>query len=615
MSYSNSLVDFLRHYGPIPAGDNMYDELIHNEIEHYDIQQPIEIPPTRIDEVIKNFESENPKNIILTGTAGDGKTYYCRLVWQHFNGGDPQEWRRGLKVAEIQLPNTKICLSIVKDLSELTVSEKDEILPRLADAVRDGASSKVYLVAANDGQLLASWRDFAKRREDRKYFQDFKVIERMLVDEEEEDESIPSLLLYNLSHFDGSECFQEIVRQITEHSQWSECNGCPLLSEDGSTICPIRINRDRLRGSDEGFSPFRHRLTELLKLARANRMHLPIRDLLLLCVNILLGDHKTQGLLTCRKAKNRAESNAYNLTNPYANAFGANLPVRQRQQYQAFSTLESFGIGRETDNKTDHLLIYGPYNDQEEYDALIGNDTYYGGAAYKNALQDYLEGERENLAKFMLLLARQRQRLFFTLPLVSDFSPWSLSVYQSSGKFLEFGEKIAAGEIPSSIVEVLVRGLNRTFCGMMIDDGHKAYLASSGGDGRGRIASILNYEINVSHHNRNPYLHFELDSDQITPLMMISDPTIQGENKVVEEIELQISHFEYLFRVASGSLPTSFSRQCYEDFLDFKLRIIERLDQMIQGGFPSSEINFQAINVNEHGRPEFDHIRITIGEE
>lgn len=616
MSHSNDLVNFLRHYGPIPASDNMYDELIHTEIEHYGIDPPIEISPEKFAEVITNFESEEPNNIILTGTAGDGKTYNCRRVWEHFNG-DLQKWKKGIKIADLLLPNSGKRLNIVKDLSELTTTEKGKLLPKLADAVRNNDPSEVYLIAANDGQLLASWRDFAESRGESRggeYIRDFKEIEGMLVDEKIESENM-SLLLYNLSHFDGSECFREIIKQITEHPQWSECSGCPLLSEDGSTTCPIRINRDRLRGTDEGFSAFRDRLTELLKLARSNRMHLPIRDLLLLCVNIILGDHDSNRLLlTCRTAKNRAKSEAYHKTNPYANAFGANLRPRLRQQYQAFSTLEAFGIGRETDNKTDHLLIYGPHDDGEKYNALIGNDPFYGEAAYSNALQDYLEGERENLTEFMHSLVLQRQRLFFSLPPDSGLLPWSLSVYQSSGRFLEFGKKIAASEVPYRTVEVLARGLNRTFCGMMIDDGDKIYLASSGGDGRGRIASILNSDnIGVSRHRRNPYLHFELASDHITPLMRIIDPTVQG-NEVIAEIELQISHFEYLIRVAKGSLPTSFSRQCYEDFLDFKLRIIERLDETLQDEILSSELIFKAINVNEHGKPQLENIHIMVGE-
>ena len=89
MAHSNSLISFLRHYGPIPASDNMYDELIQCEIERYAIDPAIHIDPARLDEVRSNFESATPRNVILTGTAGDGKTYHCRRIWEHF-GGDPE---------------------------------------------------------------------------------------------------------------------------------------------------------------------------------------------------------------------------------------------------------------------------------------------------------------------------------------------------------------------------------------------------------------------------------------------------------------------------------------------------------------------------------------------
>lgn len=590
----------------------MYDELIHNEIEHYGIEKPIKITPLYLKNVIDNFESKVPKNIVLTGTAGDGKTYHCRLVWEHFNG-DPEQWREGIKVAELELPASRRQLCIIKDLSELTREEKEKILPKVAESARNQDSSTVYLVAANDGQLMASWRDFAEAPDrDPKYFEDFKVIEEMLIDEKSESENL-SLLLYNLSRFDASDSFNEIINQMTEHPLWDDCDGCPVHSQDGSSQCPIIINRDRLRGTEEKFSPFRKRLTELLKIARANRMHLPIRDLILLCVNIILGDDKSKGLLTCRMAINRANDGAYHRTNPYANAFGANLRPRRRQQYQAFSTLETFGIGRETDNKIDNLLVYGLYEDGDtkQYERLIGNDPFYGGGeSYKKLLQDYLEGERNDLPKFMRSLELQRQRLFFSLPPDSDLNPWSLSVYQSSGCFLEFGEKLNSGEETSSVVELLVRGLNRTFCGMMIDEDQKVYIASSGGDGRGRISLILKFEIGISTNKRTPYLDFKLGQDGLTPRMRIVDPVAEG-NQVIAEIELQISHFEYLMRVAKGSLPASFSRQCYEDFLDFKLRSIAG---MTEDAPQPSNIIFTAIKVDKDGRLLPDIHRIRIGE-
>lgn len=103
MSQSNGLISFLRHYGPIPAGDNMYDELIQAEIDRHEINPVIRIIPARLDEVKNNFESTEPRNVILTGTAGDGKTFHCRQIWTAF-GGDPDHWNTGEKVFSLTLP-------------------------------------------------------------------------------------------------------------------------------------------------------------------------------------------------------------------------------------------------------------------------------------------------------------------------------------------------------------------------------------------------------------------------------------------------------------------------------------------------------------------------------
>lgn len=178
--------------------------------------------------------------------------------------------------------------------------------------------------------------------------------------------------------------------------------------------------------------------------------------------------------------------------------FGANLAEKDRQKYQAFSVLESFGIGRETDNRFDNLLIYGHYADADRYARLVGNDPHYGAAAYQGLLREYLEGDRESVTEFLGALERQRMRLFFSLGAEDGFDAWMLSVYRSAGTMLAFARSIRDGEPNSAIIEHLVRGLNRSFCGMMIDDGGKLYLASSGGDGRGRIASILDHEIGTS---------------------------------------------------------------------------------------------------------------------
>jgi hypothetical protein len=608
MSHINGFVSFLRHYGPIPASDNMYDELIQIEINRHQIVPPIQIEPARLGDLIENFESADPTNVILTGTAGDGKTYHCRRVWEHF-GGDHDQWQCGKKIATLILPHSGKHLVIVKDLSELRAKEKADLIPELTSAVAGTHEDTVYLVAANDGQLVASWRDWAEPNGG-KAFADFKTLEGMLVEDRSHDPRL-QLRLYNLSRMDAATHFDALVEQVVEHPQWRGCAGCELLNTDGSMICPIRLNRELLRGSAN--SPFRQRLGALLRLAGANRMHLPIRDLLLLAVNIVLGDQKAgQPLLTCRTAKNRAKQSDYASTNPYANVFGANLPEKDRQKYQAFTTLDSFGVGRETDNAFDSLLIYGCYSEKERYEKLVDNDPFYGGPAYRVYLRDYLEGARESTREFMAALERQRRRLFFSLTADPKLDPWRLSVYRSAGQLLELAEKIKSGEDITRLTEQLVRGLNRTFCGMMIDDGTQVYLASSGGDGRGRIASVLNHELRTAVHRRDIYISFGLAEDGLTPRLFVIDPTQAKNRQVIDQVDLQLTHFEYLMRVAGGSLPASFSRQCYEDFLDFKLRLIDRLDALIGSEVDEREVILRAITVDANGRPQVDDIRIRV---
>jgi hypothetical protein len=610
MSQSNGFISFLRHYGPIPAGDNMYDELIQAQIHRHGIDKPIEITLARLEEVQENFESAEPRNVILTGTAGDGKTFHCRKILSNLKG-DKECWSTGKKIISLSLPNSGKELTVVKDLSELTLNEKNEILASLAASVSGEDSDNIYLVAANDGQLLASWRDWSENQgtEAKKLF---KIIEDMLVEERSTDDAL-NLNIYNLSRLDASEHFEEIIKQVVEHPNWSKCEGCELLKNDGSTTCPIRINRDRLRIRDgNGGSVFRKRLGDLMKLARANRMHIPIRDLLLLGVNILLGDRKSgQVLLTCLTAKNRAKNDDYRLTNPYANVFGTNLSERKRQQYQVFNILEDFGIGRETDNKFDDLLIYGLFSDSPLYADLVSKDPHYGENAYRSYLRDYIEGAREKIEEFMQALSIQRQRLFFSLPDESTLDPWGLTVFRASGNFLNFVEGLKNGDAKSRTTELLVRGLNRTFCGMMIDDETNLYLASSGGDGRGRIASLLNYELSTIRRKRDPYLSFALGTNDSAPCIQILDPA-DGDS-IVDSLPLQLTHFEYLVRVASGSLPASFSQQCNEDFLDFKLRLIKRLDDLFRVEPSGDEISFQALTVDEHGRAHPHNIRIRVG--
>jgi len=274
-------------------------------------------------------------------------------------------------------------------------------------------------------------------------------------------------------------------------------------------------------------------------------------------VNILLGDARQGGkkLLTCTTAKNRANSKDYDLTNPYANVFGINLPRVQRRQYKVFNVLNTFSVGSETENNFDNLLVYGHHNDKQRYQRIIGNDKYYGARSYKRLLNEYLEGQRENksLNLFMGKLERQRQRLFFCLD-ENDLNPWHLTVYRYAGMFLKFLE--VDGNDPE-ISTQLIRGLNRTFCGMMIDNVPKLYIASSGGDGRGHIAPILEHELESRPKPRAVYISFDRTPKLFSLQVRVIDKL--EPDKSICKLSLQPTHYEYLMRVSQGSLHASFS--------------------------------------------------------
>jgi hypothetical protein len=108
-------IKFLRNYGPIPTNDNMYDETIQRALGRLKIE-PLVLPAQFLDQVLTNLRSSNPCSEILTGTAGDGKTYHSREVWTAL-GGSETEWNRGGKVQKLSVDGRD--LVVIKDLSEL----------------------------------------------------------------------------------------------------------------------------------------------------------------------------------------------------------------------------------------------------------------------------------------------------------------------------------------------------------------------------------------------------------------------------------------------------------------------------------------------------------------
>lgn len=561
-------INFLRQYGPIPRNDNMYDEVIQRTLRQKKLQ-PIAFETEYLDELLDNFRSPAPKSVILTGTAGDGKTYYCRQVWEALDGS-VDDWQKDSKIQRLELANYQ--LIIIKDLSELTLEEKQLFLPQIGTAILGEDTANVYLIAANDGQLVEALAEVAQNK---KLERVRKAIEELLVRDLRELEGF-QVKLYNLSRQSAAVLFPRILKAVLEHPSWGDCNQCAYQSKG----CPIWQNKQRLEGTDEHRTT-RERLTDLLELCELNQIHLPVRQLLLLIANALLGHPEAKDrLLSCRQVPNVIASETTSFASLYRNIFGENLPERRRESTEVFKVLRGFGIGVETSNQVDNILIFGADDPELQplYQQLVLSDSFYGAdLKYQGQQRSYLEGDiTQRREEFLGILQAQRQRLFFTIPddRTTELRLWHLTNFHYAGEYLnDLYRGLKEGKkVPKSIISRLTRGLNRIFTGLLINNQDELLLATSGSYSQARISRVYKDAISVA-RKRGESISLELESNRKEPILIVS----LASNVDPIRFSLTLTRYEYLSRVAEGALPSSFSQECYEDVLAFKTQVFKQL--------------------------------------
>ena len=513
----NPLVDFLRSYGPNAASDSLYDEHVQSEASKHGVEE-IRISAPLVDEIGTLLTSDNPTNVVLTGTAGDGKTYHIRQVALKHLGTRPEEWPGDDLVLKYRITSGHE-LRVIRDLSELPESNKAREIDHITQCLLGEDKQTVYLVAANDGQLLEMWRSASKKQDPPNATQNrvYQLLSNMLREETEEDEQgILKVRMYNLSRRLHPNVVDKAIECLLEHPAWEEgCRRCDLFEREKG--CPIRTNRSLLKGttlSDEG-QVFRSRVRDVIALAAANDQHVPLRQILTLIVNIVLGDSEDQDnpLLTCAKAHERVRANEHSKTNPYDNVVGANLGEDTRTRYAIFSILESYGIGLETTNQFDELLLRRhPASIAEQLERV---DSVYGEALFRKLRPEYLRGARErlDLKSFRRAMTSQRRRLFFQLPesAANELqSHWLLTVFHNGGKYLAFRKAVedgGAGNLVTMIERRIVRGFNRAQTGMMTDDTETLWLAGTVGKSDDPTGRVFTIEEIRSHPCKRPVPH------------------------------------------------------------------------------------------------------------
>jgi hypothetical protein len=599
-------INFVRQYGPVSANDAAFEDHTLRAARKAEVM-PIEFEHPYLHKTLKVFQQQLGHSVILTGTAGDGKTHVCRRVWEAL-GGSKEQFEKNSTYLSLVLPNGQT-LHLISDMSAWVPqhgqpwrADREALLQQFCQAIYDHVDGHCFLIAVNDGQLIESWRRLTQTpavQEARQLF------EELLVADEQDSPGV-RLHFYNMSRGSSASLLDNALPAFLGHPGWQACfEGEEEHWPTYSLSSPIRRNYDLLGNPD-----LQKRLRSLFELCDYNGLHIPIRHILALLTNAVLGHAGPgiqDGLMQPADVPVILREGTVALASIYNNLFGGNLSEARRESISVFNYLERFRIGHETTNRVDNLLIFGESHEdlRPYFDRFLGSDEFYGAvAAYREARDHYIEGADEDgihSGAFLPMLVAQRRALFFKITDADaeELPPWNLTVFRYAGEFLQrIVHTLKANQsVEERLVGQLVRGLNRIFVGMLVSNDQELYLGTSLHSTSARVSRLLEGKIPVEPDRGEGV---EVVMERGKPLLRVS-----LDYDIHRDLPLNLVRYEFLSRVAEGALPSSFSKECYEDVLSFKSQVLAGLAQRKALGkeVSSNTLVFKPLVLDDHGNP------------
>lgn len=614
-SRAEKWIRFLRKYGPIPKNDNMFDEHIRRSAKYAGVV-PLHFEHPLHSDLIEALSPREQvgRVVILTGTAGDGKSHLCGHAWI-FMGGTEEDWATDEIYRRIPLDERygSGTLHVIRDLTALRDSDdryggKAELLQRISHAMFEPGSD-IFLIAANDGQIVENWRRLDAQGIGGRAL---AILEARLMRDRDPEEAA-YLEFFNLSNISSSRVFALSLEAFLGHEAWSWCYEEQEIDGFFGPSCPIRRNYELLQDP-----LIAARLKTLFRLCDFNNLHTPIRAVMMLLSNAIFGHPAAKDrLLLPSDIRGIVEQKTSYLGSLYNNIFGQNLTASKRDSLEIFEFLNRYGIGHETTNRIDNILIFGAEDDhlRPYFERLIGRDSLYGFTdRYQAAQKEYVEypeattnGERH---VFLDMLVTQRRALFFIIPdeWVDELSLWSLTVFTSAGEYLSeiVGPLEREERVRKDEVQLLVKGLNRVFTGLLVASERELLLATSLSNSNARVSRLLEDRILVSSRGRMERIEIVLD--QGLPLIEVTLP-----NGIKRALGLNLTRYEFLCRVGDGALPGNFSRECYEDIMSFKTTLLAAASNVADEVDPDDDsMSFRLIALDRDGNAIDDVIEVTL---
>jgi len=572
-------VRLLRAYSPVADNEAMQAEHVDKLANYLGIPKLVFDHPAR-QLLLDCFPKSTGafRNVVLTGTAGEGKTSLCFELVQELTANRP---KGTLGVEEIRVDTAagQRKITLIYDVTAWRrkmnghISEDDvALLERLAEAAF-GESEERFVLAVNDGQMHELFRALPSDTSAL-----LRKLESTLIGLHARNESDygDRLRLINLSTIPSEHIMKLSLAAVLDRPEWAcfeEESNNPLFSENSSLTRNYRtLNRPEVRA----------KLIMLARIADVTGHHLPIRGVLCLIANALLGHPlaKDRVIRPGSQADAIATAGTAHRAALHRTLFGENLTTTNRRKREVFRFLSMLHLGDETTNDLDELIIFGS-RDQDlkaVYHDLIATDPFLQrNPDFENLLRRYIRGDistEDETESFLAELAAERRRVFLQASeaQLQTFSLWKTSVFHHAREYLdEILRPLEEGHAPARLhLRKIASGLNRIWTGLLLAEHANEIYLTTGLDLTTSPVSDI-YLSQVELDSDPPGLEITMKQTSCIPEALIRS------NGKEFHFALTLPRFEFLCRVADGAMPSSFSRESCTDFLSLKQRCLRDL--------------------------------------
>ncbi|RCW96325.1 hypothetical protein [Marinomonas foliarum] len=563
---NNHWVKFLEGY--CKGKNQIQDEYVRKVAKRLGIDEPLDIKFPWQQEILAKFQSkENHNLIILTGTAGDGKTKLCRDIVQALDGEafDENIWNENSYFSTDER-------TVVKDFSELK-EDKNRLIRELITILDTRVVPKPILVAVNDGILVEELENFINNSSTEEEKSTAKILKEIIEDKinlgfsECDGQEIVNLI--NLSKLNAKENMALIFDTILNHSGWSDCNGCAGKEEKNCVI----YNKYHLLKTEPHI---KENLSNIILLLQLNNEHFTIRELLNLATNTLLASVPKPkalriadmdagiGTLNCIAMSQVDHPGIFDSESSIEVGFwGMNLGAHKMRYNRPFSEINKLVFGELSTNYWDRLLRHKA--ERTFSIPLDMNNNLFEARR--------IEGVDANNELWGALMRRSRMQLYCYQK--NDNNAYHLQRYAHFGVYREnIYDVLCDSDRATDVntIAMIILSLNRVFHGRYISEGSGRDRLFIPEKGQGSITPISIFH-GEDIRERDIVIKtikndMSLSGARIEPVLILE---IDREHEV--KLSLTVELFDYLAHVSRGAPPNTTDPRLYKKLLILRSKI------------------------------------------